>query len=152
MSQTGIDCKITMKEIDPIAETDYTVETECMTEIGHIVGIDHETTIKMTIEVTIEMTTGMIIEMTIEKKIIGILKSRDIRENIKIIIKTHTTRITIELATETRKGAKIDTKTKTNTEMTAMTKLEVGLKKKTTFMMMIIYLTQKLKEYTKFYK
>ena len=28
-----------MKEIDPTVETDYTVETECMTEIGHIVGI-----------------------------------------------------------------------------------------------------------------
>ena len=47
-----IDCEITMKEIDPIAETDI--------EISHIVGIEHETTIKMTIEVTIE------------KKIIGI--------------------------------------------------------------------------------
>ena len=125
-----------MKEIDPIAETDYTVETECTTEIGHIVGIDHETTIKM--------TTEMIIEMTIEKKIIGISKTRDIREDIKIIIKTHMTRITIELATETRIGAKIDTKTKTNTEMTAVTKVEVGLKKKITYMMMI-YLTQKLK-------
>ena len=109
-------------------------------------------TIKMTIEVTIEMTTEMIIEMTIEKKIIGISKTRDIRENIKIIIKTHMTRITIELATETRIGAKIDTKTKTDTEMTAMTKLEVGLKKKITYVMMMIYLTQKLKECTKFYK
>ena len=27
--------------------------------------------------------------MTVEKKIIGILKTRNIRENIKIIIKTH---------------------------------------------------------------
>ena len=90
--------------------------------------------------------------MTIEKKIIGISKTRDIRENIKIIIKTHMTRITIELAMETRIGAKRDTKTKTDTEMTAMTKLEVGLKKKITYMMMMIYLTQKLKECTKFYK
>ena len=110
--------------------------------------IDCEITIKMTIEVLIEMTTEMIIEMTIEKKIIGISKTRDIRVNIKIIIKT---RIIIELATKTGIAAKIDTKTKTNTEMTAMTKLEVGLKKKITYMMMI-YLTQKLKEYTKFYK
>ena len=86
-----------MKEIDHIADTDYTAETECMTEIGHIVGIDHKTTIKMTREVTIEMTTEMIIEMTIEKKIIGISKTRDIRENLRIIIKTHTTRITIDL-------------------------------------------------------
>ena len=79
--------------MDLIAETDYTVETEC-TEIGHIVGIDHETTIRMTIEGTREMTIG--------RKTIGILKNRDIRENIKITIKTPTTtRVTIELAMET---------------------------------------------------
>ena len=137
-----------MKEIDPIAETDYTVETECTTEIGHTVGIDHDTHIKMTIEVTTEMIT----EMTIEKEIIRISKTRDIGENIKVIIKTHMTRITIELAMETRIGAKIDNKTKTDTEMTAMAKLEVGLNKKTTYMMMMIYLIQKLKECTKFYK
>ena len=129
-----------MKEIDPIAKTDYSVGTKCMTEIGHVVGI--EATIKMTIEVT----TEMIIEMTIERK------TRDIRENIKIIIKTYMTMITIELATKTVIGAKIDTKTKTNTEMTAVTKFEVGLKKKITYMMTMIYLTQKLKECTKFYK
>ena len=145
-----MDHKITMKEIDPIAETDYTVETECMTKIGHVIGI--ETTIKMTIEVTIEWTIEMIIEMTIEKKIIGISKNRDIRENIKIVIKTPTTRVTIELAMETRIGAKINNKAKTDTEMTAMTKLEVGLKKKITYMMRMTYLTQKLKECTKFYK
>ena len=77
--------------------------------------------------------------MTIEMKIIGISETRDIRENIKIIIKTPATRVTIELATKTGLGAKIDTKAKTNTEMTAMTKLEVGLKKKITYMMMMIY-------------
>ena len=87
------------------------------------------------------------------KENIGISKTRDKREKIKIIIKTHMTRITIELAMEARVGAKIDTKTKTDTEITAMTKLEVGLKKKITYMMMMmIYLTQKLKECTKFYK
>ena len=91
---------------------------------------NHKTTIKM------------IIEMNKEKKIIGISKTKDIKENIKIIIKTHMTRITIESATETRIEAKIDTKTKTYTEMTAMTKLEVGLKKKTTYMMMMLYLTK----------
>ena len=37
-----------MKEIDLIAETDYTVETEC-TEIDHMAGIDNKTTIRMTI-------------------------------------------------------------------------------------------------------
>ena len=120
-----------MKEKDLIAETDYTVETEC-TETDHIVGIDHKTTIKL----------------TIEKKIIGISKNRDIRENIKIIIKTHTTRITIELAMETRIGAKINTKAKTNTEMTAITKLEVGLKKKITYMMRMTYLTQNSRVHT----
>ena len=75
------------------------------TEIDHIVEIDCETTIemitkmitKMTTEITIEMIIGMIIEMTIEmttemtveKKVIGISKTRNIRENIEIIIKTH---------------------------------------------------------------
>ena len=70
-----------MKEIDPIAEIDYTVEPEC-TETDHIVGIGQETTIKMTKEVTI----GMTIEINIEEKIIGISKNRDIREDTKIII------------------------------------------------------------------
>ena len=115
-----------MKEIDPIVEID--------TEIGHVVGI--ETTLKM----------------TIEKKIIGISKTRDIREDIKIIIKTHTVRINIELTKEARIGAKIDTKIETNTEVIAMTELELGLKKNVTYMMRMIYLTQRLKECTKFYK
>ena len=88
------------------------------TEIDHIVEIDHKTTIKM------------IIEMTIEKKIIGISKTRNIRESIEIVMKTHMktgiTRIIIEIVTKT----KIEIKTKTNTEMTVMTKLEVGLKKR----------------------
>ena len=53
---------------------------------------------------------------------------------------------------ETRIGAKINTKAKTDTEMTAMIKLEVGLQKKITYMMRMTYLTQKSKEYTKFYK
>ena len=44
-----IDCEITMKEIGLIAETEWV-------EIGHIVGIDHKTTIRMTIEGIIEMT------------------------------------------------------------------------------------------------
>ena len=95
------------------------------------------------------MTTEMIIETTIEKKIIGISKTRNIRENIKIIIKI---RIIIELPTKTGIGAKIEPKTKTNAEMTAMTKLEVGLKKNITYMMRMTCLTQKLKECTKFYK
>ena len=93
-----------MTETDHTAERDHTKETEHTTGIGHIVEIYCGTTIKMTIEVTIEMTTKMIIEMTIEKKIIGISKTRDIRENIKIIMKTHMTRIIIELATKTRIG------------------------------------------------
>ena len=59
----GINCKIIIKEIGPITET------------GHIVEIDHKTTV----------------EMTIGKKIIGISKIRDIRE---IIADTgHTTEI-----------------------------------------------------------
>ena len=83
--------------------------------------------------------------MTVEKKIIGISKTRNIRESTEIIMKTHmktgTTRGIIEIVTKT----KIEIKTKNNTEMTVMTKFEVGLKKKITYMMMMIYLTQKLK-------
>ena len=94
----------------------------------------------------------MTIEVTIEKKITGISKTRHIRENIKFIIKTHMTRITIELATKIGIGKKKEPKTKTDTEMTAMRKLEVGLKKKITYMMRMKYLTQKLRECTKFYK
>ena len=67
-------------------------------------------------------------------------------------MKTYMTRVIIELATKTRIGTKIETKTKTNTEMTAMTNLEVGLKRKVTYMMMMIDLAQKLKECTKFCK
>ena len=94
----------------------------------------------------------MTTEMTVEKKIIGISKIRNIRESIEIIMKTHmktgTTRRIIEIVTKT----KIEIKIKTNTEMTVMTKLEVSLKEKITYMMMMIYLTQKLEECTKFYK
>ena len=64
----------------------------------------------------------MTTEMTVEKKIIGISKTRNIRESIEIIMKTHmetgTARIIIEIVTKT----KIDIKTKNNTEMTVMTK------------------------------
>ena len=93
----------------------------------------------------------MTTEMTVEKKIKEISKTRNIRESIEIIMKTHmktgTTRRIIEIVTKT----KIEIKTKTSTEMTVMTKVEVGLKKKITYMMMI-YLTQKLQECAKFYK
>ena len=53
-----------MKEIDPIGESD--------TEIGHIVGIDDKNTI----------------QMTIGWKILEISKTKDMREKIKIIVKT----------------------------------------------------------------
>ena len=49
----------------------------------------------------------------------------------KTHMKTGTARIIIEIVTKT----KIEIKTKTNTEMTVMTKLEVGLKKKSAHMM-----------------
>ena len=68
---------ITMKQIDPI------------TEMIHIVEIDCETITKMTIEMTItKMTIEMTIEMTIKVRLIGILKTRDMRESIEIIMKT----------------------------------------------------------------
>ena len=129
------------------------------TGIDHIVEIDCKTTIKMITETIIgddyrNDYRDMTIEMTVEKKIIGILKNRNIRESIEIITKTHmktgTTKIIIEIVTKT----KIEIKTKTNTEMTVMTKLEVGLKKKITYMMIekMIVLKQNLKGYTKFCK
>ena len=99
---------------------------------------------------TIEMTT----EMTVEKKIIGISKTRNITESIEIIMKTHiktgTTRMIIEIVTKT----KIEIKTKTSTEMTAMTELEVGLKKKIAHMMIekMIVLRKNIKGCTKFCK
>ena len=95
------------------------------------------------------------IEMTAMTNLEVGLKNRDIRENIKIIIKTHMARVITELAMETMVGAKIDTKAKTDTEMTAMTKLEVGPKKKKSAHIMIeklIVLRQNLKECTKFCK
>ena len=100
-----------MKEIDSITET------------GHTVEIDHKATTKM----------------TIRRKIIGILKTRDIREGLEITMKTGTARIRIGINMET------------DTDMTGMTRLNVDLRRKITCVMMI-YFTQKLKEYTKFYK
>ena len=148
---------MTMTEIvDLETGIDHTIE------IDHIVEIDHKTTIKMitetiigmTIETIIEMITETTIAMTIEKKIIGILKNSNMRESIEIIMKiymkTGTTRIIIEIVIKTK--IVIETNIETSTEMTVMTKSEVGLKKKTTYIMMIIYLTQKLEECTKFYK
>ena len=125
-----------------------------MTEIiGPETRIDHTTEIDHIAEKDCKNTIKMIIEMTTEEKIIGISKTRNIRESIEIIMKTHmktgTTRIIIEIVTKT----KIDIKTKTNTEMTVMTKLDVGLKKKVAHMMIekMIVLNKKMKECTKFY-
>ena len=92
--------------------------------------------------------------MTIENKITGISKTRDIRESIEIVMKTHmktgTTRIIIELATKTKIGINIET----STEMTAMTKIEVGLEKNHAYitleMMLVLKVTiQSLNNSTK---
>ena len=145
-----IDHKIIMKGIGPIAEIKCTIEigttpentkeTGDTVEIGHIVEIGCKAT-----------TTEMTIEMSIRRKIIGISKTRDMREGLEIIMKMHmktgTTRIIIELATKT----KIRMDTETDIEMTAMTGLGVGLKKMITYMMMI-YCTQNLKECKEFCK
>ena len=59
----------------------------------------------------------------------------------KMLMKTGTARIKIGINIET------------DTEMTVMTRLNVGLRRKITCVMMImIYLTQKLQEYTNFGK
>ena len=137
-----IDCKIIMKGIGPIAEINCTIETgttpknteetihtvetghrsvmvqigptvKTDTEIGHkvekghIIEIGHEAT-------PTKMTKEISIGMTVRRKIIGILKTRDMTEGLKTIIKTGTARIIIEIATKT----KISTKTKTDTKMT----------------------------------
>ena len=103
------------------------------TGIDHIVEIDCKTTIKM---ITMMITDNYRDDHRKDyrddcrKKIIGISKTRSTKESIEIIMKTHmkigTTRIIIEIVTKT----KIEIKTKANTEMTVMTKLEVGLKKR----------------------
>ena len=82
-----------MIEIIHKVETDHRIamiQIDHITEMIHIVEIDHEITItKMTIEMTItKMTIEMTIEMSIEERIIGILKTRDMRESIEIIMKT----------------------------------------------------------------
>ena len=51
-----------------------------------------------------------------------------------------------------RNKDKYQNKNKTGTVMTAMIKLEIGLRRKITWVMMMIYFTQKWKEYTKFCK
>ena len=100
-----------MKEIGPIAETGHTAE------IGHIVEIDHEATTEMTIKmITTKLTIEMSIGMTVGRKIIGISKTRDMREGLNTIIKTGTARIIIEIVTK----IKISTKADTDIEMTAM--------------------------------
>ena len=68
------------------------------------------------------------------------------REGLKTIVKMGMAMIIIEIVTKT----KIRIKTRSNIRMTAMARL-VGLKREITYMMRMIYFTQKLKEYTKFY-
>ena len=131
-----INCKITMKEIDPIVGIDLTVginhkiivkEIGPIAETDHIVETDQGVTTK---EIDHKATTTkMTIEMSIRRKIIGISKIRDIKKSIKTITKTHMTRITIEIVT------KIKTKAETNIEMTAMIWVEVGLERNLAHMM-----------------
>ena len=115
------------------------IRTNIGTEIS-IVEIDHMTEMIHIVEI------GLIVEIEC-KAITENLKTRDMREGQKTIIKTGMARIIIEIVTKT----KISTKTKTDIRMTAMARL-VGLKREITYMMRMIYFTQKLKEYTKFYK
>ena len=97
-----------IKEIDPITKINCTIETgttpkntnktihtvetghgsvmvqigptvKTNTEIGHTVEIGHEATTKMTIEMSIGLTVG--------RKIIGISKTRDMKEGLKTIIR-----------------------------------------------------------------
>ena len=96
----GINCEISMIVIILIVEIDH------MTGMIHIVEIDRETITK----VTIKVTTEMIIEMKI-------IENGGIREGLEIIMKMPIMTGTV--------GINIDT----NTGMTAMTEIEVGLVK-----------------------
>ena len=65
-----------------------------------------------------------------------------------IVLETKTTRIIIEIATKTKTEINIGT----NTEMTAMTKIEVGLEKEVTCLRQgKLTVSQRLKESTKSY-
>ena len=116
---------ILMVEIGHVTETDHTIEighivetgttAKNTKETGHTLQIDHMTEIIHRVEVdrktipkvTIKMTTEMIIEM----KIIEMREGLEII--LKMLMKTGTARINID----------------TNTRMTAMTEIEVGLEK-----------------------
>ena len=132
--ETGIDHTI---EIDHLLETDCKTTVKMITEITikMIIGMIIEMVTEIIIKMITKMTIKMTIEMTVEKKVIGISKNRYIRESIEVIMKTHmktgTTGIIIEIVTK----MKIEIRTKINPEMTVMTKLEVGLKKKIAHMM-----------------
>ena len=89
---------------------------------------------------------GLIVEIGCEA-IVGILKTRDMREGLKTIIKTGTARIIIEIVTKTKRS----TKTKTDTEMTAMTEIEAGLEKEVTCLRQGKMTSQRLKKSTKSY-
>ena len=130
-------------EIDHMTEIIHTTEIEHMTEINHTIEVDHTTEIDHILVIYHEPFTE---EMTIEKKTIGISNMGDIEINMDIIMKTGA-QIIIEMPT------KIETKTKTGTELIAMTKIEVGLKENIAHMMMekIIVLPQNLKDCTKVY-
>ena len=117
-----------------------------MKEIDLIVEI--ELPIKMTTEVTMERT----IEMVIEKKIIGISKTRDIRENIKIIMKTYMTRIIIELATKTGIEAKIRDQNKDQYRDDSYDKTRSRSKEKDYLYDDDDIFHSEIKECTKFYK
>ena len=103
----GINCKITMKEIVPIAETDHIVETDhrismividpmvqmihiaemgYMTETNHTIRIGHIAEIdckNLTIETTIKMIIGMILGMTVERTM-KMITEMTIRRTIKM--------------------------------------------------------------------
>ena len=86
------------------------------------------------------------------KEILGISKIRDVRKSLEIIIKTHmktgTTGMITKLATNTKIGINVDT----SIEMTAMTKIEVGLEKDVAYLKQGKVMTsQGLNESTKSY-
>ena len=171
----GTDHKITMKETGLIAGTDREntmteinhtegIDWQSITKMimkESIIIHFRIMEIGENIKISIKTNTGIKISMIMIDPMIQIiliveidckaitenLKTRDMREGLKTIIKTGTARIIIEIVTKT----KISTKTKTDIRMTAMARLE-GLKREITYMMRMTYFTQKLKGCTKSYK
>ena len=141
--KTSIGITISMIMIDLMIWIILMVEIGHMTETGHIVetGTTPKNTKETAHTLDIDHMTEMILIVEIDcQAITENVKTRNMREGLKTIIKTGTARIIIEIVTKT----KISIKTKTDTRMTAIARL-VSLNREITSMMRMTNFTQKLK-------